>query len=157
MRISTKGRYGLRLMTELTVRAGQGPVPVELLSARLGVSGKYLHIFAATLREAGLVRAVRGPKGGYALACDPARVTAYDVVQALEGSLAPVACVEDRAACPRAATCVARGLWCEVDAAVQRVLSGATLAFLATQQQAAESAAPAARKSPARRARRPRA
>ncbi len=131
MRLTTKGRYGLRLMLELALRDGPGPVLVELLERRSGISGKYIHQLMLALKNAGLVRTVRGPRGGYELAKPAETITAYEVVSVLEGPPVPVECVTEPAACERAGACVTRDLWREVAAAVETVLRTATLAELA--------------------------
>jgi len=138
MRLTTKSRYGLRLMLELALQEGRGPVLVELLERRSGVSGKYIHQLMLALKHAGLVRTVRGPRGGYELAKPADGITAYDVVWVLEGPPVPVECVTDPAACERAGACVTRDLWCEVAAAVEGVLRAATLAELARRARAQE-------------------
>ena len=135
MRMSTKGRYGLRVMMELADRYGQGPVSVDAIARSQEISGNYIHLLVMGLRSAGLVRTVRGPSGGYELTRRPSSITALDVVSALEGRISPVDCVADADFCRRGARCVARDVWCEVAAAVDRVLSGLTLEQLASRQQ----------------------
>lgn len=136
MKVSTKGRYGLRVMMELAARYGQGPVMVEDIARSQSLSGKYIHVIAGGLRTAGLIRAVRGPAGGYELARTPATITALDIVSALEGSLAPVDCVADACSCPRSSACVSREVWQDVATAVEGVLKGRTLEDLVRRQQA---------------------
>lgn len=131
MKISTKGRYGLRLMLELALQEGRGPILVELLERHSGISGKYIHQLMLALKHAGLVRTVRGPRGGYELAKPAGAVTALDVVSVLEGPPVPVECVSSPTTCERAGTCVTRELWREVATALEDVLSSATLAELA--------------------------
>ena len=126
MRMSTKGRYGLRVMLELAKHHGQGPVSVDLIAKNQGISQNYIHVLVQGLKAAGLVRTARGPGGGYELARPPSGVTALDVVRALEGDAELVECVQDVASCPRGETCVVRELWGEVGAAIKRVL-GVTL------------------------------
>jgi Rrf2 family protein len=133
MRMSTRGRYGLRVMVDLAARHGQGPVGVDDIAARQGVSANYIHVLAGALRSAALIRTVRGHGGGYELALPPARITALDVVRALEGGHAPVDCVEDATRCTRSQGCPTRDVWCQVATAVDRVLGGLTLAQLAAQ------------------------
>jgi Rrf2 family protein len=140
MKISTKGRYGLRVMVELAARFGRGPVLVEDIAKSQGISSKYIHVLVAGLKSAGLVRAVRGPNGGYQLTRSPANITAQDVISALEGKSAPVPCVADSSFCPRADRCAARDVWCEVAAAVDGVLANITLEQLALQQHAKQEA-----------------
>ena len=134
--MSTKGRYGLRVMMDLASHYGQGPIPVEVIARNQNISGKYIHVLVTALRSAGLVRTIRGPSGGYELARKPNAITALDVVSALEGKSAPVECVVDASSCPRAGRCAARDVWCAVDSAVDRVLSGLTLDQLSARQRA---------------------
>ncbi len=132
--MSTKGRYGLRVMIELAARYGHGPVLVETIATNQGISGKYIHVLVSGLRAAGLIRTVRGPSGGYELAKKPSAVSALDVITALEGRSAPVNCVLEASCCSRASQCAARDLWCEIASAVDGALSGFTLDRLAARQ-----------------------
>lgn len=134
MKMSTKGRYGLRVMMELASHFGRGPLLVADIAKNQSISGKYIHVLVANLKSAGLVRAVRGPSGGYELARNPSRITALEVIFALEGTSAPVACVVDASSCSRADLCAARDVWCEVASAVDGVLAGLTLERLASNQ-----------------------
>ena len=136
MRMSTKGRYGLRVMMELADHYGHGPTLVDVIAKNQGISRKYIHLLATGLRTAGLVRTVRGPSGGYELAKEPSSITALDVVSALEGSIAPVECVVEASSCRRAGQCAARDVWCDVASAVDGVLSGLTLDLLSARQRA---------------------
>lgn len=136
MKMSTKGRYGIRVMMELAGHYGLGPTSVAAIARSQGISGKYIHLLVMGLRSAGLVRTVRGPGGGYELAKAPSSITALDVVSALEGRSVPVECVADASSCPRAGRCAARDVWCEVASAVDGVLSGLTLEQLAARQRA---------------------
>lgn len=131
MRMSTRGRYGLRVMVDLAAHHGQGPVGVDAIAARQDVSANYIHVLAGTLRSALLIRTVRGHGGGYELALPPSRITALDVIKALEGRNAPVDCVEDAMRCSRSQRCPTRDVWCQVATAVDQVLAGLTLAQLA--------------------------
>jgi Rrf2 family protein len=136
MKMSTKGRYGLRVMMELALNCGQGPMAVDTIAKNQGISGKYIHVLVMGLRSAGLVRTVRGPKGGYELAKRASSITALDVIAALEGSSAPVECVVDYSSCSRAGRCATRDLWCDVASAVDQVLSGLTIEQLSARQRA---------------------
>ncbi len=134
MKISTKGRYGLRVMMELASRFGDGPVLVGTIAANQEISSNYIRILLSALKGVGLVRAVRGQAGGYELTCDPSEITALDIVRALEGSGWPVACVEKGERCSRSKTCAARDLWGELGAAMEKVLSDITLKELVIRQ-----------------------
>jgi Rrf2 family transcriptional regulator, cysteine metabolism repressor len=135
MKVSTRGRYGLRAMTELAMGFGRGPVLVNTIATNQQISANYIHVLMGALKTAGLVRSVRGRSGGYELARDPGTVSALQVVLALEGACAPVDCVVDGSSCSRASGCVTRGVWSRVAAAIETVLGSVTLASLAEQQQ----------------------
>ena len=132
MKISTKGRYGLRLMTELA-REGDGrPLSVKEISRRQGISDKYLEQIIMQLSRAGLVTSVRGAQGGYVLAKPAAQITAGEVLRAAEGSLAPVECVE--LGCDHAGACTTYGLWKRIKDAVDQVVDSTTVADLAAEE-----------------------
>ncbi|MFA4873911.1 MAG: Rrf2 family transcriptional regulator [bacterium] len=135
MKISTKGRYGLRAMLELAIGFGNGPVMVETIAANQGISGKYIHNLMMGLKSAGLVRAIRGPKGGYVLSRQPSRITALDVIESLEGKILLADCVANTGSCARAERCAAQDVWKDAAAAMKNVFSGVTLEELATKQQ----------------------
>jgi Rrf2 family protein len=136
MRITTKGRYGLRIMLELAVRYGGGPVTMSDIELSQGISRKYMHALLSRLKAAGLVNAVRGSGGGYLLAVPPSRIRLSDVVEALEGPFSVVGCVEDNALCERTEYCATREVWRDVSEAVRDVLSEITLEQLAARQNA---------------------
>ena len=136
MKMSTKGRYGMRVMMDLAKSYGEGPVLVDEIAKSQGISGKYIHVLVKGLRTAGLILAVRGRSGGYALAKKPSAITLRDIVTAMEGRTAPVDCVADRKACPRSGRCAARDVWCDVAAAIDGVLSSLTLDHLLARQRA---------------------
>ncbi|MBT3286141.1 MAG: RrF2 family transcriptional regulator [Victivallales bacterium] len=131
MKMSTKGRYGLRLMVSLAEHYGDGPVRVGTVVQEQGITANYVHVLMGTLKAAGLVRSTRGPKGGYELTRKPSAITAFDVVSALEGETIPVDCVAKPGTCLRAEACPTRDVWCQVAGAVDGVLKGLTLRTLA--------------------------
>lgn len=135
MKMSTKGRYGLRVMLELALNYRQGPVLVDAIALNQGISGKYIHVLVGGLKSAGLIKAVRGPNGGYELARDPATMTILEIIQAMEGDLAPLDCVRDASSCSRVDSCASREIWCEVADAISKVLANHTLAELSHRQQ----------------------
>lgn len=139
MKMSTKGRYGLRLMVSLASHYGEGPVPVDTVAQEQGVSANYIHVLMGTMKVAGLVRSVRGPNGGYELARKPAEITAFDVVSVLEGDTVPVECVAEPGTCPRAASCPTRDVWCQVASSVDGVLKSMTLQNLVEHQRGQDS------------------
>ena len=134
MKVSTRGRYGLRVMIELAAQYGSGPVLVDGIAKNQEISGKYIHVIVSGLRSAGLVRSVRGPNGGYELTRSPSRITALDVISALEGQSAPAHCVLDASSCSRSGNCASRDVWCQVASVVDVVLSALTLEQLVKRQ-----------------------
>lgn len=129
MWVSTKAQYGLRALIEIG-RGGQEPVPLKDVADRQGLSQHYLEQIASNLRRAGFIKSVRGAYGGYRLARPAERINAYEVVTALEGSIAPVQCVEEDHTCTSQTVCGTQDLWFRVDAALREVLGGTTLADL---------------------------
>ena len=129
MWVSTKAQYGMRALIEIGL-GGDRPTSLKRVAEKEGLSHQYLEQIFAVLRRADLVESVRGAHGGYRLARRPDAITALEVVERLEGSVAPVSCVEDEDSCSRTGACGTEPLWREVDAAVRRVLGGTTLADL---------------------------
>lgn len=137
MRISTRGRYALRAMVDLAQHGDNGPILRQDISERQGISADYLAQIFRHLQAAGLVEGVKGPGGGYRLARDPGLIRAGDVVQALEGPVAVVACTlpcpDEGPSCSRVDRCVTHPLWRQVSEAVTEVLDSVTLQDLADQ------------------------
>lgn len=128
MKISTKGRYALRMMLDLAQNQGNRPVPIKEISARQNISDKYLEQIIAVLNKAGYVKSVRGPQGGYMLAKMPKEYTVGMILRLTEGSLAPVECLEfEENTCPRKNECVTLKVWEKIDRAVKDVVDNITL------------------------------
>jgi Rrf2 family cysteine metabolism transcriptional repressor len=130
IKLSTKGRYGTRLMLELALRRGSEPVLLRQIAASQDISEKYLWQLISPLKTAGLVRSIRGAKGGYALTKDPAEITLWDINSVLEGPLMQLSCLDDVASCPRSERCVTRDVWSELAAKLKETLDGITLESL---------------------------
>ena len=124
MKLSTKGRYGLRAYIDLAKNSGKGPVSIGSIAARQDISERYLEQLMAKLKKAGLVKSVRGAGGGYALAKPPGEVSAGDVLRALEGSLEPVVCAafHPEEECPVQENCVTKYVWQKVNESVSRTV-----------------------------------
>jgi len=139
IRISTRGRYALRAMVDLAEHGDDGPILRQDISERQGISADYLAQIFRHLQAAGLVEGVKGPGGGYRLSRDPELIRAGDVVQALEGPVAVVACTlpcpDEGPSCNRVDRCVTHLLWRQVSEAVADVLDSVTLQDLADQAQ----------------------
>jgi len=131
VKISTKGRYALRLMLFLALADGGAPVPLRDVAEREGISDKYLEQIVTPLGRAGLVKSVRGAGGGYLLTQKPEAYTVGEILQVLEGPLAPVSCAQDHASCPRWDRCVTAEVWEQIAQAVSGVVDHITLADLA--------------------------
>jgi Rrf2 family cysteine metabolism transcriptional repressor len=129
-KVSTKGRYGLRAMIELAASPENEPMLMGKIAQRQGFSRKYLHALLTSLKEAGLVQSVRGSRGGYMLAKSADDIRISDVVEALEGPLAIVDCLNHEDTCSRTDECLARGIWKELNTAMAGVLTNMTLADL---------------------------
>lgn len=134
MRLSTKGRYGARAMLDLALNSGKGPVLLREIAKRQEVSEKYLEHSITTLRKAGLVRSIRGARGGYVLAKLPSQIRLSEIMEVLEGSMAPVECVDDPQVCQRAQLCVTRDIWAEMKEAIDNILESITLQDMVERQ-----------------------
>lgn len=131
MKISTKGRYALRLMLDLALHDSDAPIRIKDIGARQDISDKYLEQIISSLNKAGYVKSIRGPQGGYKLARDPESYTVGMILRLTEGSLAPVACLDDEVnTCDRQETCATLKLWQMLDEAIREVVDRVTLADL---------------------------
>ena len=128
MKISTKGRYALRMLIDLALHQSEGYVSLKDISERQGISKKYLEQIVPMLNKSGILRTNRGNKGGYMLAKSPRECTVGDVLRATEGSLAPVACLEYEVNdCPRAESCATLYVWQGLQKAVETYLDSVTI------------------------------
>ena len=140
MKISTKGRYALRLMVDLAL-SGQGqPISLKDVAQRQQLSDKYLEQIVTPLSRAGLVRSVRGAGGGYLLTRRPEQYTVGEILRPLEGDLAPVECATDAQFCERSGQCVTVELWQQIHRAVSEVVDRTTLADLVARQREKQAA-----------------
>ncbi len=128
MKISTKGRYALRLMLDMAVHGTGELVRIKDVAERQQISEKYLEQIIASLRKAGYVKSVRGSQGGYKLSKEPSEYTVGMILRITEGNMAPVECLEDeKNTCDRAFACVTLRLWEELDKAIKGVIDRITL------------------------------
>ncbi|MBQ8306358.1 MAG: Rrf2 family transcriptional regulator [Blautia sp.] len=139
MRISTKGRYAIRLMLDLAAHNSGDPIRLKDVAARQEISDKYLEQIISVLNKAGFVRSVRGPMGGYVLTRRPEEYTVGMILRLTEGSLAPVECTEMPGTCDREEECVTRILWNRIAEAVSGVVDHVTLEDLLSWQQEKEN------------------
>ncbi len=128
MKISTKGRYAVRVMVDLATNEGVQPIKLKDIAARQGLSEKYLEQIIAILNKAGYVKSIRGAKGGYRIAKSPECFSVGMILRLTEGSLSPVACTEgEKEECDRCDTCETISLWKELGDAINRVVDGTTI------------------------------
>jgi Rrf2 family protein len=129
-------------MLELALHAEDNPVPLRDLAVRQEISAKYLEQLLIPLKGAGLVKSVRGARGGYLLAKDPNDVTLYEIVRSLEGPLAPVECVQDPKYCDRVGGCTVHLIWGEMGDMLVKYLSNLTLADMVDKQKEKDKVCP---------------
>ena len=135
MKISTKGRYALRLMLDIALNDAKTPVRIKDIAERQQISDKYLEQIVSSLNKAGLVKSLRGPQGGYRLTKKPEEYTVGMILRLIEGSLAPVACLDDDINnCTRADRCPTLILWEKLYDAISEVVDNITLADLISWQ-----------------------
>ncbi|MGZ4160933.1 MAG: cysteine metabolism transcriptional regulator CymR [Neobacillus sp.] len=132
MKISTKGRYGLTIMIELAKKHGEGPISLKAIAQANELSEHYLEQLIAPLRNAGLVKSIRGAYGGYILSDIPSKITAGDVIRVLEGPITPVEGIEDEEPAKRE-------LWIRIRDAIKDVLDNTTIEDLANHSEDGES------------------
>lgn len=136
MKVSTKGRYALRLMIDLATNDNGNPIRIKDVAERQGISDKYLEQIISVLNKAGYVKSARGPQGGYVLKKNPEEYTVGMILRLTEGSLAPVACVEEEETdCERQSGCVTYILWKKIGDAINEVVDRITLKDLVDWQQ----------------------
>ena len=135
MKISTKGRYALRLMLDIALNDAKTPVRIKDIAEPQQISDKYLEQIVSSLNKAGFVKSLRGPQGGYRLTKKPEEYTVGMILRLIEGSLAPVACLDDDINnCTRADRCPTLILWEKLYDAISEVVDNITLADLISWQ-----------------------
>ena len=124
MKISTKGRYGLRALIDLAQYSEIEPVSINSISARQGISERYLEQLMTMLKKAGLVQSIRGAGGGYVLAKDMSEISVGDVLRALEGNLEPVECAafKPEYTCEASDGCVTKYVWQRINESINRTV-----------------------------------
>jgi len=138
VKISTRGRYGTRVLLDLALHGGKEPVPLKDIARRQQISLLYLERLIAPLVAAGMIRSTRGARGGVRLARSPQEVRLSEVIGLLEGSIVAVGCVGDPDVCPRSELCVTRDVWSELKKAMDGVLESITLQDLVERQKGKE-------------------
>jgi Rrf2 family protein len=138
MKITTKGRYGIRALLDVALNIGKEPVFLKDISRRQQISLGYLEHLVTPLIAGGILRSTRGPKGGISLARPPEEIRLSEAIQLLEGSIAPSECINNPKICTRSKLCASRDVWGELKKAIDRVLESKTLQDLVEQQKRKE-------------------
>jgi len=134
MKLSTRGQYGTRMLLDLALRQSEEPVLLKDIAQKQQISLSYLEHLVTPLIAGEIVRSTRGARGGVSLAKPPEQIKLSEVIQLLEGSIAPVACVNDPGVCSRSESCVTRDVWDELKKAMNGVLESTTLQNLVERQ-----------------------
>ena len=127
MKLSTRGRYGTRALLDLALHKGEEPVLLKNIAEREQISVRYLEHLITPLIAGGIVRTTRGAKGGVSLAKPPKKIKLSEVIQLLEGSIAPADCINSPEICSRSKLCVSRDIWSELKQAMDGILESTTL------------------------------
>lgn len=129
MRLSTKGRYGVLAMVELALQYGEGPVSIKEIAEKQNFSDSYMEQLFSTLKNAGLVKSLRGARGGYILAKDPDKIMVGEIIRALEGPIEFAECIDGggNMTCIKSPECVTRGLWKEISDNIRNVIDNRSL------------------------------
>ncbi len=142
LKLSTKGRYGSRLMLDLALNYGSGPILLKEIAERQGISIGYLEQIVPGLKAAELITSTRGYKGGYVLSRDPSDITLKEIINALEGPVELTECVNSPGVCDRTRSCVTRDCWTEIGNSIDSILESKTLLDLVHQHRDKEKSQP---------------
>jgi Rrf2 family cysteine metabolism transcriptional repressor len=134
MKLSTRARYGTRILLELSLHWGEGPVLRKEIAQRQQIPLPYLQQLIGPLVKAGIIKTIRGARGGISLLKPPKEVILIEVIKLLEGSITPVTCVDNPELYPRSDTCVTHDIWAEVKKAMDGVLESTTFEDLVARQ-----------------------
>jgi len=126
MKLSTKGRYGVKAMVELAIHYGDSPLSIKTISQRQGISEYYLEQLFSPLRKAKLINSIRGAQGGYILGREPKEIKVSDIMYVLEGPIEIADCIEG-VVCNNIDCCATRLLWTKIKNSIDEVMEGVTL------------------------------
>jgi Rrf2 family protein len=143
MKLSTRCRYGTRMLLDLAIHQGRGSVFLKDIARRQRIPLPYLKRLIGPLMTGGILRSTRGARGGVSLARPPEQIRMREVMQLLEGPISLVDCVGNPEVCDRSASCVTRDLWVELGNGISSLLDSMTLQDLIERQKRKEQAQPA--------------
>ena len=135
MHLSTKGRYAARAALELAMVWDKGPLKLQSIAENQNISERYLERLMTLLVASGIVKSIRGKKGGFKLNADPSTISLLDVVQSAEGSLFLVSCQDDPGYCHRNKTCITFDIWNQVSQATMDILKNISLSDMVRMHQ----------------------
>lgn len=127
MKLSTKGRYGVKAMVELAINYGSDPISIKTISSRQNISECYLEQLCALLRKAGLIKSIRGAQGGYVLNREPKDITIADIMAVVEGPIEISDCLDEDYGCHNTDGCATRLLWEKMQKSIDEVMASVTL------------------------------
>lgn len=127
MKLSTKGRYGVKAMVELAINYGESPISIKTISTRQNISEYYLEQLFAPLRKAKLITSIRGAQGGYVLSKEPKEITVADIIYVLEGPIEIADCIEGTTTCDNSDCCATKLLWEKIKNSIDDVMKSVTL------------------------------
>lgn len=127
MKLSTKGRYGLKAMFELSLSHSKGPISIKTIASKQNIPEQYLEQIFSKLKKAKLIKSVRGAQGGYLLSRKASEITVYDVLIVLEGPVSISDCLVDEDSCENSGICVTKLVWAKIRDAIEDVMKSITL------------------------------
>lgn len=127
MKLSTKGRYGLKAMFELSLSHSKGPISIKTIASKQNIPEQYLEQIFSKLKKAKLIKSVRGAQGGYLLSKKASEITVYDVLIVLEGPVSISDCLIDEDSCENSGACVTKLVWAKIRDAIEDVMKSITL------------------------------
>lgn len=127
MKLSTKGKYGLKAMFELALSSNGEPISLKHIAKEQGISDQYLEQIFSLLKKAGLVKSVRGAQGGYYISKDLNEITVADILKVLEGDMAFTECLLDKDACENFDSCSTRYVWAKIKESIEEVTQSISL------------------------------
>lgn len=122
MKLSTRSRYGTRMMADLAKHYNEGPVQIGSIAKRQGISVKYLEQLIIPLKKSGFIKSIRGSKGGHMLSRPPGEITVGEIVKVLEGGVDLTGCIQEKGSCERSGYCLVRKVWEEASQAIYDTL-----------------------------------
>ena len=127
MKLSTKGKYGLKAIFELSLHVDEGPIPVNMIASKQNIPEQYLEQIFSTLKKSKLVKSVRGAQGGYLLNEEPKNITVGDVLEKIERRVALSQCIIDEGCCENSNDCSTKLVWEKLKKGIEDVLNSITL------------------------------